>query len=252
MSPSFHRLKHRAGFTLLEIMLAVTILGIVIAAVFATWNSGLNAWKRSSNVSENFQRERIVMATLTDLTKSLVYAPSATSLYDVTYNHDAANGDTVSFVTASDLLLPPAEALAAGMRRVTIGLQRDQYGRPYLGIANAAALLAESAPGAEMHVLSADVCGFAVRFRDPRDGSWKDKWEEQNLMPSALEYTLGFGANDGRTPPAIVTRCVELPTAQYVLLLLGQSVSNGDTTNTTTRQDIPLATTESESGGGAE
>ena len=67
------------------------------------------------------------------------------------------------------------------------------------------------------------------------------KWEEANLMPSAIEYTVAFGANDGRTPPVVVTRAVDLPVAAYALQALGQALSQNNTTNTVTTQEIDLA-----------
>ena len=229
-----NRVRH-SGFTLLEVVLAVTILGLVIGAITATWHAGLNGWKRSAGISDSFQRERIVMGTLEDLTKSIVFAPSKDMLYDISFTHDQQAGDSVSFVTGSDMLLPPAESTTAGFRRVTIGLQRDQYNRSYLGIANAPALQVDGgAPETVWHVLSMDVCGFGVRFRSPRDGSWADKWDESNLLPGAIEYTVEFGANDGRTPPVVVTLAIELPIAPYVLQQLGQTTAQGSTTNTVT------------------
>src|SRR5690349_6679337 len=129
--------RGRSAFTLLELMLAITVLALVMTAIFSTWNAALSGWKRTAGVSDNFQRERVVMANLADLTKSLVYAPSKDDLYDVTFNRDPQNGDSVSFVTASDALLPPSEIMSMGMRRVTIGMQHDQRGRIFLGIANA-------------------------------------------------------------------------------------------------------------------
>jgi len=230
------------AFTLLEVLLAVTMLGLVIGAVTATWQAGLNGWRRTAGVSDSLQRERIVMGTLENLTTSIVYARSDDALYDINFAHDPQTGDSVSFVTGSDLLLPQVEASAAGLRRVTIALQHDGRNRSFLGIANSAALEpADNAPGLVWHALSADVCGFAVRFRDPRDGSMVDKWDESNLLPAAIEYTIGFGANDGRTPPVVVTRTIELPIAAYALQQLGQALSQSDTTNTVTTQPISLS-----------
>lgn len=240
------RLRPR-GFTLLEVLLAVTLLGLVIGAVTATWQAGLNGWRRTAGVSDSFQRERIVMGTLENLTKSIVYARASDGLYDINFKHDSQTGNLVSFVTGSDQLLPQTEASVAGLRRVTIAMQRDARNRSYLGIANAAALAPiDNAPELVWHTLSADVCGFAVRFRDPRNGSMVDKWDEPNLLPAAIEYTIGFGANDGRTPPVVVTRAIELPIAAYALQQLGQPGSSATTTNTVTTRDINLTTTENE------
>jgi prepilin-type N-terminal cleavage/methylation domain-containing protein len=230
----------RAAFTLLEVMLAVSILAIIMTAVYSTWNAGLMGWKRTVGVSDNFQRQRIVMSALDELTKSLVYAASKNGLYDVRYERDSVTGDVLSFVTASEYLLPASEAVAAGMRRVNLGLQRDESGRPFLAIANSPALIADAEPELTWHSLCAEVSGFAVRFRDPRNGGWADTWEESNLIPSAIEYTIAFGTNDRRLPPMIVTRSIELPVAQYALQLLGQTLNQNNTTNTVTRRDLEL------------
>lgn len=235
--------SRQSAFTFLELMLAVTVLGLVMTAVFSTWSAGLNGWKKTAGVSDNFQRDRIVMGTLADLTKSIVMFNNKDGLYNIKFEHQSRGGDSISFVTASTALLPASEIFAAGMRRVTIALDRDERGRTFLGLANAPALALEKADRpAVPHSLSAEVSGFAVRLRHPRDGTMKDRWDEPNLPPSAIEYTIAFGRNDGRTPPVVVTRTFELPVAQSVLQSMGQVLSQKNTTNTVTRRgDINLS-----------
>jgi hypothetical protein len=91
-----------------------------------------------------------------------------------------------------------------------------------------------------VHALSTQVRGFGVRYRDPRSLAWVEQWEESSLIPSAIEYTVAFGPNDGRTPPVVVTRAVELPTAPFALLSLGQRLADRDTTNLVSQQEIEL------------
>jgi type II secretion system protein J len=238
-----NRRHQQIGFTLLEIMLAITILALVATAVYATWSAGLAGWKRSATITDELQRERIVMETLADLTQSAVFFSSRDLLYEIQGTREPQTGDTVSFVTGSDLLLPQTEVAIGGMRRVTISLARDAWGRPFLGISNTPALQTEQSPDPVIHILSMDVCGFGVRYRDPRSVSWVDTWEETSLIPSAVEYTVAFGANDGRTPPVVVTRTVELPAARYAMSAAGQGdFSPRDTTNSVSRRDIDLTT----------
>jgi prepilin-type N-terminal cleavage/methylation domain-containing protein len=232
--------RNTAGFTLLEILLAITILGMISLAIYSTWAAGLAGWKRSATISESLQRERIVMDTLVELTKSAVFFKNDNGLYDITGTRDSKTGTTITFVTGSDLLLPPTEATAAGMRRVSIAMYRDQWGRPFLGISNTPALESEDAPEPVVHALSTQVRGFGVRYRDPRSLAWVEQWEESSLIPSAIEYTVAFGPNDGRTPPVVVTRAVELPTAPFALLSLGQRLADRDTTNLVSQQEIEL------------
>ena len=67
------RAHSRTGFTLLEIILAVTMLALVITAVYGTWNAALKSWKRGTDVAETFQRQRIVMDTLSELAQSMTF-----------------------------------------------------------------------------------------------------------------------------------------------------------------------------------
>jgi prepilin-type N-terminal cleavage/methylation domain-containing protein len=209
----------RRGFTLVEVLLAVTILSLVITAVYSTWSAALMAWRRGSDASEVFQRQRIVMDTLTELAQSVVFYGASPALYAITGTSKPDWGDTVSFVTASDVLLPPSEAIDAGMRRVTISMEQDDYGRKYLAIVNAPAVSVDETnitAALQAHVLSMDVSGFYVRYLDPRTNTWGDKWEEANIIPLAMEFTLVFGQQGDRLPPVVVTRAIDLPVAPFI------------------------------------
>ena len=227
--------RSREGFTLLEVMLAVTILAIVVTVVYQLWSTSLTAWKRGTAASETAQRQRIVMETLTELTRSAVLIPSDKKLYQLTGSSDEGRS-IISFVTASDVLLPANEAVLAGMRRVRILLENDEYGRPFLGMLNEPVLTADNAEPLPMHVLSADVVGFSVRFRNSTDGTWKEFWDEATKVPGAVEYTVAFA--NGQQDPIIVTRAIELPGAEYVTQALGGLQNKNNTTNNVTKRDI--------------
>jgi prepilin-type N-terminal cleavage/methylation domain-containing protein len=215
----------REAFTLLEIMLAVTILAIVVTAVYSTWSAALTAWKRGTDVTDTFQRQRIVLDTLSELTKSAVFYGAKPELYAIKGTHSDVKGDTISFVTGSDVLLPPAEGFVAGMRRVSISLAQDRDGNVFLGISNAPALQdTETEKPPEVHVLSADVTGFGVRYLDPRSSAWVDAWEEQTVTPAALSFTVTFRGGDAGTPAVSVMREMELPAAQFALERGGSTV----------------------------
>jgi prepilin-type N-terminal cleavage/methylation domain-containing protein len=215
---AMQKLRSQAGFTLLEIMLAVSILAIIVTAVYGTWSTSLTAWKRGMEITDTFQRQRIVLDTLSELAKSAVFYGTKPELYSVKGIRSDRTGDSISFVTASDLLLHPSEELAAGMRRVTVALAQDRDGNVFLGISNAPALQdAEQTPPDEPHVLSADVNSFQVRYFDLRSAAWVDAWEEQSITPGAIEFTVTFRPGKAGTPAVSVTREVELPAAQFAL-----------------------------------
>jgi prepilin-type N-terminal cleavage/methylation domain-containing protein len=240
--PVFHPSIRRSGFTLLEVLLAVTLLAIIVTVVYSLWNTALRGWKAGIATSANAQRERLVLEVLSDLTQSLVFYNSTPDLYQVVGTHDETVGDTVSFVTGSDVLLPATEELAAGMRRVTLAMQQDSDGRYFLAMANTPAVqLTDGAPEPEWHAVSHDVSGFLCRYRDPRDGSWKDEWRDSILAPSALEYTLVFWDRARVTEPVVVTRAIDVPAAEFAAIAAGQRPMTQNTTNEVRLREVDLS-----------
>jgi prepilin-type N-terminal cleavage/methylation domain-containing protein len=208
----------RAGFTLVEVLLAVTILSLVMVGVYGIWSASLKAWKRGGEATEVFQRQRVVMETLAELAQSAVYFAASPELYEIIGAKNPGLGDSVSFVTSSDAFLPPSEANDVGMRRVIISMEQDEYRRTYLAIVNQPALSVKdsSTKDLQAHVVSMDVSGFFVRYLDPRDGDWYDKWEDANIIPSAMEFTVTFGKPGDQIPPVTVTRAIDLPVADFI------------------------------------
>jgi prepilin-type N-terminal cleavage/methylation domain-containing protein len=205
--------SRRAAFTLLEVMLAVTMLGLLVLAVSSTWSAGLRGWKRSNGLAEMYQRQRIVLDALTELAQAAIYVPERAKLYSVRVERDPFLGDSISFVTSSDALLPPTESVIAGMRRVTIGMMRDDNGESRLTMLNVPALqeVDRFHPPAG-HVLGRDVVGFTVRCRNAQTGVWKDNWTEADHFPAALEFAITFAGKE----PLVVVRTVDLPTAKLL------------------------------------
>ena len=207
---------HSSAFTLVEVMLAVTLLGLLVMALTSTWNAGLRAWKHSNGLAENFQRQRVLLDALTEMSQAAVYAVDNPSLYALRNEHDPVRGDSISFVTASDALLPPGESILAGMRRVTIGMDHGANGQPCLTMQNTPALQETDRTAARPgHVIGRDVTSFALRFHHPDADLWKDQWASADGFPSAIQFTLTFAPLDERAKPLTVTRVVDFPAAKF-------------------------------------
>lgn len=239
------------GFTLVEVLLAVTILSLVIVGVYGIWSASLKAWKRGGEATEVFQRQRVVMETLAELAQSAVYFAATPDLYAIIGAKNPGLGDSVSFVTASDAFLPPGEANDIGMRRVIISMEQDEYRRTYLAIVNQPALSVKdgSTKDLQAHVVSMDVSSFLVRYLDPRDGDWYDKWEEPNLIPSAMEFTVTFGKPGDQLPPVTVTRAVDLPVADFIAHSSNPGLPQLSSTNEVQRRAGDISGSQNSSSG---
>jgi len=232
--------RTRRAFSLLEILLAVTIMALVMTVVYGTWNTVFMAWKRSQDVTESLHRQRVVMETLVELTSSAVYFGGDAETYGMRGDDNSGMGSEISFVTASDAALPPSEAELRGLRRVTLKLDQDDEGQLCLAMSND---LATGLPLGESeetwHTLSRDVSEFVVRYQDARDQSWYDSWREDLTLPMAIEYTVMFSAPDEKSSPLTLVRRVELVTADYALRNKGKRPEAGSGTSTNTPSGAP-------------
>jgi prepilin-type N-terminal cleavage/methylation domain-containing protein len=247
----YHPSSKRGGFTLVEILAAVAILSLVLVGVYGLWSGSLRGWRRGGEATEVFQRQRVVMEALAELVQSTVYFATSPNLYEIIGVKNPGLGDSVSFVTASDAFLPPSEGTDLGMRRVTISLEQDEYRRTYLAIVNQPALgvTGDSKQELQAHVVSMDVSGFFVRYLDPRDGGWYDKWEDANIIPAAMEFTVVFGQPGDQIPPVTVTRAIDLPTADFIAHGSIPGLPQLSSTNEVQRRDVDTSGSLNNSGG---
>jgi len=107
----------------------------VIAAVYGVWSVGLQAWRHGEDATAMFQRQRIVLETLSELTKSVVYFDSNPSIYRLYGQHNEPKAtrsrcDGVGRVVATERDVHGGNAPRHDL------MSQDQFGRPVLAIAN--------------------------------------------------------------------------------------------------------------------
>ena len=49
------------GFTLLELLISLTILGVIVVIIFGAFRIGIRAWEKGEKDVESRQRQRIVL-----------------------------------------------------------------------------------------------------------------------------------------------------------------------------------------------
>jgi prepilin-type N-terminal cleavage/methylation domain-containing protein len=205
--------KNRAGFTLLEVVLAVSVFALVMSALYATWNAGLRAWKRASESAEDLQRQRIIVDAMAELLRGAIFSMSKPAIYQFRGNIESPETPLLSFVTSSDLLLPPSQIAIAGMRRVTFTMETDESGQPFLALTteNALAPRETAENWATTRIFSSDVSNFFVRFLDPQSGQWIEQWTDENRAPSAVQLSVYFRPRrDVAAQEVVVTSIVPL------------------------------------------
>jgi general secretion pathway protein J len=187
------------GFTLIEVVIALTLVAALLAITFSGLRVGLAAWRQGDARAEQLQRVR-------SLNQLLVRAIGGAHPYrvDATGPDPAppafqGERDRLSFVTAR-----PPIPLAAPLAFTAVSLSLEDTGLTI----REAALPSRALFGALVPVL-ADPSVAALQFRYLRgaDRTWAERWDgaaEQEL-PAAVEITLTD------QPPVVVPIQVRAP-----------------------------------------
>ncbi len=203
MSPKAATGNSESGFTLLELLIALVLLGFLSALLFGAIRFGARAWERSTAVATQVDDIHTTQALLRRLL-SEVYPMLITA--DATRPRIDFAGEAASI----DFLAPVPEALGAGGRaRFTLGL-REHGGLWQLVIASRPELAKDEAQPSSStgSVLLSAIERFefsyfgSLRPGDPP--AWHESWSRQTSLPQLIRMRLEFPGGDHRSWPELV------------------------------------------------
>jgi len=210
---TLHAPRSNAAFTLVEILIAIGILGMVLAAIFSSCTAILRASKVGLDAAAAVQRARIVMRTLED---SLLCAESF-DLNQHYYGFLADNGSeaSLSFVARLPDSFPRNRKFGdLHVRRVTFSVESGADSSHQL-VLRQSPLVMELDKDEKEHplVLAKYVTEFKMEFWDTRANDWTDEWRQTNQLPKLVKFALKLAdnANSLHRPQQEITRIVNLP-----------------------------------------
>jgi len=196
-------MKRARGFTLLEVLIALSIVGLLLTIAFGGLRVAMAAWRQGEDRAEAHQHVRAVAYTVSrSLGASYPYrgtrgiSPEAVVLF-------ASTAQRLEFVTQSAPL--PLQAPIA-FTAVVIAL--NEGSEPGLVVRERA--LPNRDPFTEGTVVMRDPSVTSLDFKFlNEEGSWVDTWDGQDAktIPRGVQVKLGVTLN-GRVqtlPPITVT-----------------------------------------------
>ena len=197
--PVRSQLQIRA-FTLIEIMIAVTILGMILLGIYSSWTAILRSTKVGLDAAAEAQRTRM---SLRAIDEALGSAQLFTGNLPYYWFMADTSGDfaDMSFVARLPASFPGSGLFGEQvMRRVRFSVDADKKQLLLQQTPLLEAVEANTKP--YTIVLAPNIRLFSLAFLDTNQLEWLDEWPFTNQLPKIVRVALSFGdANQGKPRP---------------------------------------------------
>ena len=183
-------IRTSSGFTLLEIMLAVTILGMMSLAIYRFVQSNIVAIRVSSEASAMDARYDGLRDLLTVQWQSL--APGNGALLGEPLKLNDRSRDEIKWICGAGPGL--LTRYAPGDFIVTLRLQRESEKSDRLNLGFLRKPKDDTDITAEHETwvpLVENVDSLQIRYFDPRLNSWLDRWSDTLTLPRLVKVVVG-------------------------------------------------------------
>lgn len=220
--------SRRGAFTLLEILVAVAILGLVATTVAFVMGVGVEAWRAGTEMSEESHDGEGVMEQIVMALRSAYYPANGSPDWDFGFQlEDGGDGesaqDSISWVKIGNSLVGEDTPWAGAAHRVRLFVEDSQAGDGpglYVAAWQTVGQAEDFDPDEDVEplLLSDRVVGFDCRVQDPSKAievgepyEWIDEWETSNRIPDHVLITLALRPQRKGADPDVLVRCVQLP-----------------------------------------
>lgn len=208
-------MRRKSAFTLIEVMVAMAILGIVIGAIYSTWTGIVKASKVGLNAAAAAQRERMAMRVIEQSVAAAQLFVANPAYYSFEVNNDGS--PALSFVAALQDDFPRSGKFGgAAMRRIEYSVEGGS-GQTKQLVMRQHPILTDFDEDEKLHpvVLAQSVKTLQVELWDANANNWTDRWLYTNQLPKLVRVSLqlAYPGTRGQNSSPLLTTVVALPTA---------------------------------------
>jgi hypothetical protein len=210
------------AFTLVEVVITLTILGFICLIVFGAFRLGLSAWERGESAKEEYQKVRIVSQLITQQVKSTVPYKVKPQKAEGDYLAFEGNARSLRFVSALSIRGKQPEGFVDAKYEFREG--GPGGGRLILyeqKVLNKDLFAEEPKEELAVSLLEgvSDVHFEYYREEDPLNNQqeeWLEEWKakDENRLPKAMKMTIIRRNQKGKEEPPM-TVLASLPAFRY-------------------------------------
>ena len=206
MTARFVTKQPQAGFTLLELLISITLLGMLLVLLFGGLRLGLRSWDAVQRQVDNLNSVRSLEIFLRrEMEQIHPYRWSSTTNPTLAFQ---GTPDRVQFVApmaarigAGGLHAASLELEQAGDRRRIVWRNQpiDSESKDFSVLTQAAGMVLASA---ELEMVDTIALSYFGPERDGQPPQWWDRWEGRTTLPSLIRVKIRF--RDGTEWPEFV------------------------------------------------
>jgi len=213
--------KKDSGFTLLELVVTLTLLGFVLVMVLGLLRLGSTSWERGEAKADHYQKQRIVLNLLSQQVKSSF--PYKIKAQKAGGNYIAFLGarDSLRFVSTFSITAKRPEGLVFVIYRVEEGKDTEKLLKVFEKRVLNKDFMEETPEDEKFLTLLGDLSEFGFEYfqeaeEEEEVGEWAESWDgkDKRELPSQMRMVAKWGG-EKKEGEETLTTLVSIPTLRY-------------------------------------
>lgn len=218
--------SRRGGFTLVEIIVAVTVLVLAMTVIVLTFSNISRAWRDGTGAAANLNHADAILDQLVSGLRSAYFKKgdnNKASVYGFWLENDGSGPsarDSISWVKTGSALVDPDAPEGSTLHRIVFTVEEDEQGRAggaiktWRPFGQPDEFDSEKLP---YTLVSSSVAGFdcevSTNVSSFGEIEWEEDWEETNRIPQYVHLSLFLKPADKNGDLLKVERIVHIPVA---------------------------------------
>jgi general secretion pathway protein J len=220
--------KRDLGFTLLELVVTLTILGLVLVMVLGLLRLGSSSWERGEAKADHYQKQRIVLNLLSQQVKSSFPYKIKAQKAEGDYIAFLGARDSLRFVSTFSVTAKRPEGLVFVIYRVEEGKDAGKILKVFEKRVLNKDFMEETPDEEKFLTLLEDLSEFGFEYfqegeEEEEVGEWAESWDgkDKRELPRQMRMVAKWGGGK-REEEETLTTLVAIPTIRYDDRTLGR------------------------------